>query len=392
MSTAQIVVVVILTGLVLAAAVVLGRGSWRRGTRPSTPAVAPESPRPAVAPSPSSRDTAVAAAVEGPNAEVARQATPQASAGEARAAPAMTSRASSTSASPSQVLAEAQSWGYQLQDLDLVAAEASPFDVLVLDPAQDDDDVTPLTPGEVARLKVKPDGGRRLVLASLSVGEAESFRGYWRDEWVRARPDWLLGESADWEGNYAVRFWSPDWQHLLFGSVDACLDQILAQGFDGIYLTGCDVADDLSAHEPEAVASRPDLDRDMARLIVDLATYARGAKPDCLVVMQNAGFLLVKPEVLAVLDGVAAEDLLYGAKVSELRNGPDDVAWTRQYLDIARMAGKAVLVVEYLDDAAKIAQATETAAGLGYLLYVSDTSRELARLTSGSGALRTPPD
>ncbi len=229
-------------------------------------------------------------------------------------------------------------------------------------------------------------GGRRLVLASLSVGEAESFRGYWQDAWVRQRPDWLLGESTVWEGNHSVRFWCPGWQRQLFGSADACVDQILAQGFDGIYLTGCDVADALSAHEPEAVASRPDLDRDMAQLIVNLAIHARGAKPDCLVLMQNAGFLLVKPEVLAVLDGVAAEDLLYGAKRSELRNDADDVAWTRQTLGMARAAGKVVLLVEYLDDAAKIAQATETAKGFGYLLYVSDTSRELARLTGPAHA------
>jgi len=39
-----------------------------------------------------------------------------------------------------------------------------------------------------------------------------------------------------------------------------------------------------------------------------------------------------------------------------------------------------VLVLEYLDDPAKIAKAQEVAASLGYLLYVSESSGALGAL------------
>ena len=70
-------------------------------------------------------------------------------------------------------LGAVRSWGYQLQDLDIARAAASPFDLLVIDYTKDGSDETRLTLAEIERMKRKPDGSRRIVLAYVSIGEAD---------------------------------------------------------------------------------------------------------------------------------------------------------------------------------------------------------------------------
>ncbi len=48
-----------------------------------------------------------------------------------------------------------------------------------------------LTANEVESLMVKANGGKRLVVAYMSIGEAEDYRYYWKDEWGKNAPDWL---------------------------------------------------------------------------------------------------------------------------------------------------------------------------------------------------------
>ncbi len=93
-----------------------------------------------------------------------------------------------------------------------------------------------LTSEQVEQLKVKANGGKRLVIAYMSIGEAEDYRYYWKDEWKKDPPEWLENENPAWKGNYKVRYWYDDWKKIIFGSQDAYLDKILASGFDGVYL------------------------------------------------------------------------------------------------------------------------------------------------------------
>lgn len=287
-------------------------------------------------------------------------------------------------APPAALLSAATSWGYQLQRFDTRAAAASAFDVLVIDYAKDGSDDTALKPADLERLKLKPDGSRRIVLAYISIGEAESYRSYWQDGWKKQPPAWLLRENPDWEENYAVCFWDPEWQSLLCGSRGAYLDRILAQGFDGIYLDKCDVTDDLKHHEKKAAALRSDLNGDMVALVGKLSAYARTQRPGFLVVMQNAETLLERAELRQAIDGVAKEELLFGMDAAERPNSADDIQWSRQRLDLMRRDGKPVFVVEYLNDRTKIAKAVEQLTRLGYVPYVSDKNRDLAKLNTGT--------
>ena len=36
--------------------------------------------------------------------------------------------------------------------------------------------------------------------------------------------------------HFKVKYWRPEWQTILYGSSDACLDKIMAAGFDGAFL------------------------------------------------------------------------------------------------------------------------------------------------------------
>ena len=89
---------------------------------------------------------------------------------------------------------------------------------------------------EVAALKTKANGGKRLVISYVSIGEAEDYRYYWQPGFSTNHPDWLSDVNPDWPGNYKVKYWLPSWKSMIFGGNDAYLDKLLTAGFDGAYL------------------------------------------------------------------------------------------------------------------------------------------------------------
>lgn len=115
--------------------------------------------------------------------------------------------------------------------LDTLAA--TNYDAFVIDAFYDD---AALTADEVAALQTKANGGRRLVIAYMSIGEAEDYRYYWQAGWQAGSPAWLDTENPDWAGNYKVRYWEQGWQDLILSGPDAYLNRITAAGFDGVYL------------------------------------------------------------------------------------------------------------------------------------------------------------
>ncbi|MEA1985157.1 MAG: endo alpha-1,4 polygalactosaminidase [Euryarchaeota archaeon] len=107
------------------------------------------------------------------------------------------------------------------------------YDVIIIDLFYD---VMPLNAEEVSSLKTKSSGGSRLVIAYMSIGEAEDYRYYWQDEWMAHPPSWLAGENPQWYGNYKVRYWEDDWQDIIYGNDGSYMGIILDTGFDGVYL------------------------------------------------------------------------------------------------------------------------------------------------------------
>lgn len=86
------------------------------------------------------------------------------------------------------------------------------------------------------QLKLKNNGGKRLIISYMSIGEAEDYRYYWSDTWKVGNPYWIEAENPDWEGNYKVKYWESEWQNIIYGNNDSYLKKIIDSNFDGAYL------------------------------------------------------------------------------------------------------------------------------------------------------------
>src|SRR5262245_32329826 len=132
--------------------------------------------------------------------------------------------------SPAAVLAAAKSWGYQLQKIKPAVIASAPYDVFVIDYSPDGTDAHAFSAADIAALKTKPDGGRRIVLAYLSIGEAETYRYYWQGEWDRNPPAWLADTNKRYRTNILARYWDAGWQAIIFRGENNYLGRILAAG------------------------------------------------------------------------------------------------------------------------------------------------------------------
>ncbi|SRR5581483_1565859 len=270
-----------------------------------------------------------------------------------------------------------QHWLYQLQNLDVSRAAASGFDLIVTDYSADGSDAHRFTPEQVARMQAgRPEG--RLVLAYMSIGEAEDYRFYWRQDWRPGNPAWLLPVNPEWAGNYPVEYWQPEWKRILFGSPDAYLDKIIDAGYDGVYL------DLIEAYE-HFEASRPTARRDMVELVREIASYARDTrgKSQFGVFPQNGEVLADEPGYLDIITGIGREDIYYGNPTEGQASPGDFTAALERYLDRYVAAGKLVLTVDYTRRPEQIADAYQRARQRGYVPYV--TVRDLNRMTINRG-------
>lgn len=274
------------------------------------------------------------------------------------------------------MLLPVRSWAYQLRRIDFDEVARSPFDLVVIDHAlasgrrfqrQFDKDL-------VRQIQQRPNGGRRLVLAYLSIGEAERYRFYWQQEWydTQKRPKWLGPMNTVWDGNYLVRYWDPEWQKLIFGTPESYLERIKAAGFDGIYVDRADVYFDWAKENRNA-------EKDMVAFLSNLSQAARADDPYFLVVMQNAEELIAHKPVVEAIDAIAKEDLLFGIDHNAKPNDAENINWSIEKLREAKAAGRKVFVVEYLGDPEKAASARRRIEKEGFVAHF--TSRDLGELS-----------
>jgi cysteinyl-tRNA synthetase len=113
------------------------------------------------------------------------------------------------------------------------AVNETNYDVIIMDLFFDGIEFTPI---EIDQLKLKNNGGKRLIISYISIGEAEDYRYYWRDTWNVGNPSWIEAENPDWEGNYKVKYWESEWQNIIYGNSDSYLKKSIDSNFDGAYL------------------------------------------------------------------------------------------------------------------------------------------------------------
>lgn len=239
---------------------------------------------------------------------------------------------------------EVRDFAYWLNGPDLEKIKDTEFDLVIIDYSSDGNDTNAFTEDEITALKESKSDGR-IVLAYLSIGEAENYRYYWNSSWDKDEdgipdedaPDWLREENSEWAGNYAVEYWNPEWQSIIFGSEDSYLDKIIAAGFDGVML---DKVDSFEYFEDEI----ENADLLMIDFVLSIIDYAKSKNPDFLIFPQNGEALLENETYVNAISGIVKEDLYFNGNSFQPENTTDSII---DLLNNVLDDDKPVLIVEY---------------------------------------------
>ena len=246
---------------------------------------------------------------------------------------------------------------YVLQGVTPAQIAAAPFDVKVIDIYNDAGQT--FTPAEVKQMGGGP--GSALLLGYFSIGEAETYRDYFK-----TIPAAALGpENPQWKGNYEVAFWTPEWKAV----ATAYIDRMLAAGYDGVYF---DVVDEYQtswakSHAPGGAAGA---EQAMVDLIKYLRDYAQVKHPGFKVWVNNAEELLTHPGYLDTIDGMFKENLFYTD--SGQKQPASETSYSMGLLQKAINAGKDVISIEYVTGAQKVADVHALNDKYGLSSYVAD--------------------
>lgn len=242
---------------------------------------------------------------------------------------------------------------YQLQSIDLTAIRNTKFDLAIIDYSGDGSESGRFTAEEILELKYGSNDSK-LVLAYMSIGEAENYRWYWNSSWDadndglpdEGAPPWLGPSNPDWPGNYKVRYWEPEWQSIIYGSPTSYLDKIIETGFDGVYL---DIVDAYEYWGPggESGLNRETVEQEMVDFVVAISEYAKRKDSDFGVFPQNGSPLGTYEAYLDAVAGIGQEDMYYGNN-GDGRKTPRRITKELEgYLDVFKNTGKLVLTIDY---------------------------------------------
>lgn len=274
-------------------------------------------------------------------------------------------------------------WASQIQETQSPGAAdtlaASKYDMLVVEPARTEQEYSLFnTAALVSQLKASAahDGQhRKLVIAYINAGEAESPRWYWKwsQTWNQGKPkpaDWpefiLKPDPEGWGGNFPVAYWDPAWKEIIItgkqGAPDkwrdyvSVLDETIRDGFDGVYVDWVEGYDDPGI---VAAAKKAGLNpaSEMVKFINEMRAYAHKRNPNFLIIVQNGADLIMDaPEIVEAVDALAQEHV-WAKGGSDVEwsdpagyDRPADAEDTETLLKVLRLfrhSGKPVFNIEY---------------------------------------------
>jgi cysteinyl-tRNA synthetase len=235
-------------------------------------------------------------------------------------------------------LSQVKSWGYWLQAPNIQIICNSPYDVVVIDYSFDGTDSKAFTLAHLEKLHQS----NKHVLCYFSIGEAESYRFYWKNNWKTGNPSFIDKENEDWPGNYKVKYWDNRWWE---SALRPYLNRILSAGFDGVYLDIIDAYYYWSQHDyPVQQCAHQMID-----LVAKIRSYVtKWGKPDFTICPQNAlgivwdASLTARKKYLKVIDAIGVESLFFNYWSSE------DQKYRLECLHIFHQARKKIFNVEYI--------------------------------------------
>lgn len=233
-----------------------------------------------------------------------------------------------------------QNWDYWLQDINIEELKNNSSDLVVIDYSKDGSSETAFTKEEIQSLK---DEGK-VVLAYLSIGEAEDYRFYWKDSWNANPPSFLGEENPEWAGNYKVKYWERSWWRQV---IRPYLKKITAAGFDGVYL---DIIDGYYYYGEKDGKLKKRANQ-MVRLVEKIARFGRKKAGEKFAVFpQNGSSILddaskkFKNRYIKTIDGIGIESLYYNIYNEADKN------YRIEKLKELTLHNKLILDVEYISE------------------------------------------
>jgi cysteinyl-tRNA synthetase, unknown class len=282
------------------------------------------------------------------------------------------------------------SWGYQSSGLDSLAQAAirdSRFDLVVVDYSADGSELKEFTPVQIHNMSNSGNPAlSKLLVARMSLGEAELGRFYFNDAWVTGAtiepgaPAWLHSQNPTYPDRYKVEFWDPEWQSILFnntgnhpiiGNAKSYLDRILDAGFYGVYLDLVEAFEFFGPSENGGLDLKRNAAPAMVSLIEAMSIYAKGINPDFLIIphggisiITNAAYpadiappgqgqsqyaATNRTKFYNAIDAVGTEDVFHPGPLDENNPHAPDLGLIG-LLNQVITVGRSVLALEYLSD------------------------------------------
>ncbi|XP_055346754.1 uncharacterized protein TM_1410-like [Paramacrobiotus metropolitanus] len=187
----------------------------------------------------------------------------------------------------------------------------------------------------------------KIVLAYLSVGEAEVWLDYWREDWIPGVIPLFLERVNDrFRDRYKIRFWMEEWQEILLNYME---NHILRKGYSGLYLDAVDVYTHFLAE-----GNRPAAADDMIQLVGRIRRWGQSLNSDLLVFVNNAVELYGNADYVSMVDGLVAQDTWYRDNIPLRNVDAEHTDTVVRFLRSARNDGKPVLAVDYPTETEKI--------------------------------------
>ncbi|MDO8494835.1 MAG: endo alpha-1,4 polygalactosaminidase [Deltaproteobacteria bacterium] len=178
--------------------------------------------------------------------------------------------------------------------------------------------------------------GKIKFVGYLSVGEINESRSYWQA--IKEKP-FVLKSNPDWPGAHRVDIRAAQWRQLLLETI---IPEILAKGYQGLFLDTVDTAEYLEETDPQRFAGSKEA-------MLQFVHSIREKFPSILI-LPNNGFALLDGWK-EIVDGVVVEDLYTRYDFASKTIGETPLAVSRDkegHLDRFREAtGKPVYNILY---------------------------------------------
>jgi polysaccharide biosynthesis protein PelA len=214
----------------------------------------------------------------------------------------------------------------------------------------------------IATLKEKG----KTVLGYISLGEVEKHRSYFNEV---KKAGLLIEKNEVWTDAYKVDVRNPAWTKMV---VEELIPQILAKGFDGVFLDTVDNPPDLERRDPRRFHGMSDA---MAQMVKAIKHH----HPKALI-MQNRGYDIL-PEVAPYIDMVLGECVYTNYNFDKKTYGYVASDLYQQQVKILKDAQKVspklkVYTLDYWkeDDSKTITQIYKTQRENGFIPYVATIS------------------